>query len=121
MPASDSDARTAVMAALELTLDVAYHDGTARDLAVADEAYALAGYTGPSVAIAHTTKGQVEEAIYLCRKGRPRRLLRADARGMLAAFSILADHGVITYSNCAEARRQRWLARGGHDYTGEPS
>jgi predicted nucleic acid-binding protein len=110
------DHDTAVMAALELALDVAYHDGTLRDLAVADEAYALAGYYDPAAtAITHATRGAIEDAIALSRKGRPRRLLRADARGMLAAFAILSEAGIVTHENASEANRLRWLARGGHD------
>jgi hypothetical protein len=114
-----AEVRTSVMAALDLALDVAYHDGGARDLAVAAEAYTLAGYHDGAIDIAHAGRGSVEEAVALCRKGRPRRLLRADARGMLRAFEVLAENNVITFSSCAEARRQRWLARGGHDYSQE--
>lgn len=36
--------RVEVMCALDLLLDVAYHDGTPADLALAAEAYTLAGY-----------------------------------------------------------------------------
>jgi L-alanine-DL-glutamate epimerase-like enolase superfamily enzyme len=94
---------------------IAYHDGTRRDLAVAAEAYTLAGFHDGAINIAHASRDATLERVEAARRGRPKRLLRADARGMLNAVSALADAGLLTYSNCAEARRQRWLARGGHD------
>jgi hypothetical protein len=107
---------TNVMAALELAIDFAYHDGHPRDLAVATEAYALAGYHDPTCLLSHSGgRARAESLIAQARAGRPRRLLKADARGMLSAFRLLADCGILTYANAAEAKRQRWLARGGHD------
>lgn len=104
-----------VMGALDLILDVAYHDGTTRDLAVAAEAYTLAGYSDGSIDIAHSgTHNDLMDKVAAARKGRPRRLLRADARGMIAGLTALAENGLITCGTCWEAKRQRWLARGGH-------
>jgi hypothetical protein len=112
----DTEAATAVMAALDLAIDFAFHDGHPRDLAVATEAYALAGYADPSCNLSHSGgRARADSLIAQARAGRPRRLLRADARGMLAAFRLLAATGVITYQSCAEAKRLRWLARGGHN------
>lgn len=102
-----------VMYALHLALDVAYHDGTERDLAVASEAYALAGFYDPM--ISHASMDEVRERVAQARRGRNKRLLRADGRGMLAALVILADAGIVNSANAAEACRKRWLARGGHD------
>lgn len=114
--ASSTDgARTAVLAALELAIDVVYHDGTARDLAVASEAYRLAGYVDPTCCTAtHATREQLGDAIARARRGRQRRLLEADGRGMLAAFTMLAAAEVITWSSCSQAKHLRWLGRGGH-------
>jgi len=104
------------MAALELALDVAYHDGSLYDLAVASEAYKLAGYhDGATSAITHATRDEIEHAIAFARYRRKRKLLLSRAQGMLDGLQLLADQGVITWANCSEANRQRWLARGGHD------
>ena len=108
----------AVMGALELALDYAYHDGNMRDLAVAAEAWTLAGYNDGSLDVTHASMRDLQDAVRDARSGRHRRLLRADARGMLTAFRALAESGAITYATCAEANRQRWLARGGHDHAG---
>lgn len=48
------------------------------------------------------------------RRGRPRRLLRADARGMLLAIDYALATGLFTGPLASEAMRLRWLARGGH-------
>lgn len=109
------------MAALDLALDVAYHDGSPRDLAVAAEAYSLAGYHDGAIDIAHAGGHHaILSRVEAARKGRPKRLLRADARGLLAGVTLLAEAGIVTYSNAAEATRQRWLARGGHDFEPGP-
>jgi hypothetical protein len=105
----------AVMFALDLAIDYAYHDGHPRDLAVATEAYALAGYHDPTCLLSHSGgRARAESLIAQARAGRPRRLLKSDARGMLAAFKLLAESGILTAENASEAKRQRWLARGGH-------
>lgn len=107
---------TAIMCGLDLALDVAYHDGTPRDLAVAAEAWTLAGYNDGSIDVAHGGgRDEILQRVARARAGRPKRLLRADARGLLAAMRLLAEAGILTDSNAAEATRQRWLARGGHD------
>jgi L-alanine-DL-glutamate epimerase-like enolase superfamily enzyme len=102
------------MAALELVLDVAYHDGSERDLAVAAEAWTLAGYHDGSIDISHSSQEDTFKRVEAARRGRQKRILRSDARGLLAGIEALAKSGAITYSSCAEANRQRWLARGGH-------
>lgn len=114
---SESDVKVAVMAALELALDVAYQDGpTARDLAIASEAYREAGYYDEAAtSITHATRDEIVVAIDKARYARRRALLKADGRRMLATFRMLAEQGVITWGNCSEAKRQRWLSRGGHD------
>ena len=111
----DSDVRTALMAALDLAMDYAYHDGTPRELAVAATAQELAGYWDFAFGVAHASRDEVIAAVEKARYGKPRRLLRADARGMLQAFRLLAKSGVITYASAADGRNRRWLARGGHD------
>lgn len=112
---SATETDLAVMGALELALDVAYHDGRPRDLAVAAEAWTLAGYNDGSLDVNHTSRAELSARLRFARAGRPKRLLRADGRGMLAGFRALAESGAITYATCSEANRQRWLARGGHD------
>lgn len=108
-----------LMYALELALDVAYHDGSARDLAVAAEAWSLAGYHDGSIMVSHSEgHDDLLERVAAARHGRPKRLLRADARGMVAAFRLLINEGAIDHVTLAEANRQRWIARGGHDYFG---
>jgi hypothetical protein len=115
---SESDVKTAVMAAIELEVDVAYHDRGLRHLAVAAEAWNLAGYFIGAIDVSH---GGGADAILAkiteAKKHRDRKILHADARGMLRAFTTLAEVGLLTYSSCAEARRQRWIARGGHDFS----
>lgn len=79
--------RVTLMGALDLALDVAYHDGTARDLAVAAEAYTLVGFHDGAIRVSHSgTHDDLMARVAAARKGRPRRLLR-----------------------------QRWFTRGGHD------
>ena len=46
--------RVQVMQVLDLLLDVAYHDGDDRDLAVAAEAYTLAGYHDGAIMVSHS-------------------------------------------------------------------
>lgn len=73
-----------VMLVLDLLLDVAYHDGAARDLAVAAEAYTLAGYHDGAIMVSHSgTTDSLRREVQAARKGRPRQLLRHDAQGML--------------------------------------
>jgi hypothetical protein len=111
--------RIDVMGGLNLLLDIAYHDGTERDLAVAAEAWTLAGYHDGSIDVAHGGGWKVIlDRVAQARKGRPRRLLRADARGMLYAVQALAEAGIVTFTATSEARRQRWLTRGGHGFHG---
>jgi hypothetical protein len=110
-----ADRNVDVMYALDALLDVAYHDGTRRDLAVAAEAWTLAGYHDGSIDVAHGGGcDAILERVAGARRGLPRRLLRADARGMLTAVTALVEAGVFTHREAAEATRQRWLARGGH-------
>lgn len=105
------------MGALELLLDVAYHDGSPRDLAIAAEAWTIAGYHDDSISIAHSGRQeQLLERVAAARRGRRTLLLRSRARGIVAAFTALAETGVISYAVCAEARRWRWGTRGGHDH-----
>lgn len=114
-----SEVSTAIMAAIELALDVTYHDAPDdhRALAVVAETWTLAGYNDGSLGdcLAHARQDDVLERVRAARKGRHRRMLNADARGMLYALTVLAECGLITYASCAEASRQRWLARGGHE------
>jgi hypothetical protein len=107
-------AATQTMLALELLADHAYHDGNMRDLAVVEEAWHLAGYY--RLDIAHAGHSAELEARYqAARRGRHRRLLRADARGMLAGVRALIDCGLLDERSTMMARNKRWLDRGGHD------
>lgn len=115
-----SETDVAIMGALELLFDVAYHDGTHgdRDLAVVAEAWELAGYSPSSAGDGISHGGghsEILARIFTARIGRHRRLLRADARGLLYGLRVLADAGILTHLNASEAARQRWLRRGGHD------
>lgn len=110
----------AIMGALELALDVVWDDPDfigrpPRSLAVVAEAFHLVGLMpmGPSRNGLHHDQmlARMEDA----RKHLPKRLLKADARGMVEAFRILIGEGILTWENASEAQRQRWLARGGHD------
>lgn len=109
------DVQVEVMCALELVLDVAYHEGTDRELAVAAEACTLAGYNVGSLFISHVTQEDLLTRVYEVRKGRPKQLLRADARGMLNGIRMLSEAGALDSRMTSEARRLRWLARGGHE------
>jgi hypothetical protein len=111
---------TTVMGAIDLILDHAYHEGSDRDLAVAAEAWTLAGYHDGSIDVAHASHGELLHRVANARKGRPRRLLRADARGLLNGLTLLAKDGLLTYAIVSETKRRRWLARGGHDYLCPP-
>lgn len=111
------------MAALELALDVAFWDdymrtGELRKLAVVAEAWALDGMAAWALDVAHVHNDMLQGLVAQAYKGRPLRLLRADARGMLQGLYALADTGVITTAGCSEAARLRWVARGGHSYVG---
>jgi hypothetical protein len=109
------------MSALELLLDLAWDepdhcDKPPRAIAVVAEAWTLAGYHDGSLMLSRPI-GQHEllERVAAARKGLPRRLLRADARGVLAALRWLGEAGVYTGVDAREANRLRWLDRGGHD------
>jgi hypothetical protein len=103
------------MGALDLALDVAYHDGpNLRDLAVAAEAWTQAGYNDGSIMVRHASADETLDRVTEARKYRHRQLLRAEARGVVRGFMILAKHGVITHAMCAQARNDRWRNRGGH-------
>lgn len=117
--AGEAEPRTAVMAALELVLDVAYHEGEPYDLALAAEAWQLAGYNDGSLEVSHARRDVVLERLAAARKGRRRLQLQCRAQGLLLALTALAEAGLYTYSTAAEAKRLRWLARGGHDHEGD--
>lgn len=106
--------RMTVYSGIELALDFAYHNGTPRELAVAAEAWALAGYGDHSLDVYHASPGETLERVYAARRGRPRRLLRADARGLILGLVLLAAAGLISSRELNEARRIRWVQRGGH-------
>lgn len=115
-----SESDVAMMGALELALDVVWDEPDfagrpPRALAVVAEAFHLVGLMpmGPSIngLRADQMLARMEDA----RKHLPRRLLKADARGMVDGFRILIETGILTWDNASEAKRQRWLARGGHD------
>lgn len=112
-PVRESE-QTQVFLVLGLFLDVAFHDGTPRDLAVADEAYTLAGYHDPGVLISHAD-GKARERIEAARRGRHRQLLRHDAEGLLYAVRTLVHEGLLDGSEAARRTNERWIERGGHD------
>lgn len=106
----------AVAEAVELAIEVAWDEGDPRALAVALEANALLGFHDGSVMLSRPglTVDAVLERLAASRRGRPRRLLRADARGMLQGFYVLAQNDILKPRAASEAIRQRWLARGGY-------
>lgn len=104
-----------VMLALDLLLDVAYHDGTARDLAVAAEAYTLAGYHDGAIMVSHASPQETRAAVAAARKGRQRQLLRHDAQGVLSAVRALIHEGVLDGTDAARRTNERWIERGGHE------
>jgi len=111
----ESDA-VQVMQVLDLLIDVAYHDGTDRDLAVAAEAWTLAGYHDGSIDVAHgggsfAVLARVTDA----RRGRPKRLLRHDAAGLLHGVRVLVGEGLIEGREASLRTNQRWQERGGYD------
>src|SRR3990167_4487505 len=102
------------MGALDLLLDVAYHDGpNPRDLAVAAEAWAQAGYHDGSIIISHASPDETLARVAEARKGRHRQLLRAEARGVVGAFAMLAEASLISHAACAQGTNQRWKEPGG--------
>ena len=113
-PIRESEA-TQVFLVLGLLLDVAYHDGSARDLAVADEAYALAGYFDPAVMISHAPRDEALARFESARRGRHSRLLRHGAQGLLYAVRALVHEGVLDGSAASRRQNERWIERGGHD------
>ena len=106
---------TQVMLVLDLLLDVAFHDGSSRDLAVAAEAYTLAGYHDGAIMVSHAATGETLNAVAAARKGRPRQLLKHDAQGLLSAVRVLVREGVLDGTSAARRRNERWIERGGHD------
>ena len=103
------------MQALDLLLDVAYHDGTPRELAVAAEAYTLAGYHDGAIMVSHASPAETLERVAKARRGLPRRLLRHDAQGLLHAVRRLTQEGVLDGNEASRRTNQRWKDRGGHD------
>ena len=112
---SESEA-VQVMQVLDLLLDVAYHDGTDRDLAVAAEAYTLAGYHDDAIIVSHSGPHfDLMERVSTARRGRPKRLLRHDAQGLLHAVRTLVREGLIEGREASRRANQRWIERGGFD------
>jgi hypothetical protein len=109
--------RVQAMLVLDLLLDVAYHEGTDRELAVTAEAYTLAGYHDAAIMVSHTPAGQPLGRVTAARRGRPRRLLRHDAQGLLYAVRALIAEGVLDGDDAARRTNMRWQERGGHDFT----
>lgn len=110
-----------VMCALELLADVAYHDLSAYDLAIVNEAGRHAGYPHGAIVDYVSHQSEPAHAINLVLRGsyrKNKKKLDTLARGMLQSIEMLADAGAITASKLSETKRQRWLARGGHDYKG---
>ena len=104
-----------VMQVLDLLLDVAYHDGTTRDLAVAAEAYTLAGFHDGAIMVSHTPAWEPQAAVAQARKFRNKQLLRHDAQGVLHAVRTLIREGLIEGREASLRTNQRWLDRGGYD------
>lgn len=109
-----------VMQVLNLLLDVAYHDGTTRELAVMAEAYTLAGFHDGAIMVSHTPRGEPQSAVAQARKGRPKQLLRHDAQGVLHAVRALIREGLIDGCEASLRTNQRWLDRGGYDRADVP-
>ena len=104
------------MQVLDLLLDVAYHDGSERDLAVATEAYTLAGFHDGAIMVSHSgTHDDLMERVSAARRGRPKRLLTHDAQGMLHTVRVLIREGLVAGSDGWERKNRRWIERGGHD------
>jgi len=93
---------------------VAYHEGTERDLAVAAEAYTLAGYHDGAITVSHASHDDVLGRVTAARRARPRRILRADARGLLYGLSVMCREGVLDAWDTRQRRHDRWKERGGH-------
>lgn len=104
-----------VMSALDLLLDCAYHEGIPSDLALMAEAWSQAGYHDGSILISHTTQEEVLVAVRAAGRYRNKQLLRHRANGLLNGLRYLAEAGALDSRMTSEARRLRWLARGGHD------
>lgn len=103
-----------VMCALDLLLDVAYHDGAERDLAIAAEAYTLAGYSDGMIMVSHASADETLRRIAKARKGRAKRILTIEARGLLQAVETLASEGMLHGRDTRERKNARWQERGGH-------
>lgn len=122
---SVSETRIGTMQALELfaemALERAHRDDDLRPLAVISEAWAIQGYA-PSALVdclpyqpLRSTDDRLD-LVEKARRGRPRRLLRADARGVLFALELALAGGLFTGPLASEAMRLRWLERGGHEH-----
>lgn len=119
---SVTELRIARMQALELfaemTLARAHEDDDLRPLAVVAEAWTMAGYHDGSLVDILPYQPLVRQArlelVREARKGRPRRILRADARGLLLAIDLAIGAGLFTGALASEAMRLRWVARRGH-------
>lgn len=104
------------MLVLDLLLDVAYHDGSARDLAVAAEAYTLAGYSDAAIMVSHSgTHDDLLARIQASRRGRRSNLLRHDAMGVLSAVQTLVREGIADGTEASRRQNERWKERGGYD------
>ena len=104
------------MCVLDLLLDVAYHEGDDRDLAVAAEAYTLAGYHDGAIHVSHSgTHDDLMRRVADARRGRPKRLLRHDAQGLLYGVRELIREGLLDGDEAARRTNERWKERGGHD------
>lgn len=97
------------MLVLDLILDVAYHDGESRDLAVAAEAYTLAGFHDGAIMVSHAATGETLRAVAASRKGRNRQLLKHDAAGLLYAVRALVHEGVLDGTDAARRTNERWI------------
>ena len=105
-----------VMQVLDLLIDVAYHDGTDRDLAVASEAWWLAGYSLSAIDVSHAGgHNAVLERVSAARHRREKRPLRHDAMGVLYAVRSLVREGVVEGREASLRTNERWKERGGYD------
>ena len=108
--------RVQVMQVLDLLLDIAYHDGTRRELAVAAEAYTLHGYGDAAILIGHSgTRDELLRRIASARYGLQKALLRHDAQGVLHAVTVLVREGLVDGNAASNRENERWKERGGHD------
>ncbi len=107
--------RVQVMQVLDLLLDVAYHDGNDRDLAVAAEAYTLAGYHDGAIMVSHSgTHDDLMKRVAIARFRRHKRLLRQSGLGLLRTVEVLIHEGLIEGREASFRQNERWKERGGH-------